>query len=123
MNLSTLELTRMRDEADAYMPDTCTLQAVTRTADSMGGWSESWGETYADISCRLSALTVTRPEGEIAQGNQLTSPTAWVLTVGYSQEVDVSWRVLHGSEYYEITQLEDTHSNRTAKRLYLRRED
>ena len=49
--------------------------------------------------------------------------TRWVLTVAYNQTIDESMRVVHDSQTFEVDRMEDTHSNRTAKRIYLRRLD
>lgn len=121
MNLSTLELAQLRADQAGYWPDTCTIQTVTRTSDGQGGYTDSWANTYTSVACRLA------PEQgkyvESLEGEQLTVITSWVLTVAYNQALDETMRVVHGSETYEIVQLEDTHSYRTAKRAHLRRMD
>lgn len=120
MSLSTLEITQMRADADAYLPDTCVLQSVTRTADSVGGWAESWAAADT-VQCRVAPMPLNRPE--TINAAQMASESRWVLTVAYNLSIDVTQRVVHASTTYEIESLEDTHSNRTAKRAYLRRID
>jgi len=119
--LSTLEIAQLRSDADAYLPDTCTIQVPTNTADAIGGWSTSWANTYTSVACRLAAVKAQRTEAMI--GSELAVVTNWVLTIAHDQAIDETMRVVHDSETYEVAQLEDTHSNRTAKRVYLRRMD
>lgn len=120
-NLSTSELAQLRADAEDYLPDTCTLQTVTRTADSIGGWSESWADTYTGVACRIAPQRMSRAEALL--GGQLAAVTGWILTLHHDQAIDETMRVVHGGETYEVVQLEDTHSNRTAKRVQLRRVD
>ncbi len=121
MVLSTLELSQLRADAADYWPDTCTIQVVTRTADGRGGWTEAWTDTYTSVACRL--VPMAAGWGEVRESEQITSLTTWILTVAYNQTIDESMRVVHDSETYEVERMEDTHSNRTARRVYLRRAD
>jgi head-tail adaptor len=121
VTLSTLELARLRSEASDYMPDTCTLQTLTRASDGQGGWTETWANTYTSVSCRLAPVRAA--QSEQIEGGQLAAMSPWILTVAHDQAIDETMRVVHASETFEIAHLEDTHSNRTAKRVYLRRLD
>ena len=121
MVLSTLEIAQMRADQVDYEPDTCTIQTPTRVADDQGGGTASWANTYTDVVCRLSPQNLTTKEG--IEGDQLAALTFWVLTVAFDQVLDETMRVVHDSETYEVTRLEDTHSNRTAKRVHLTRLD
>ena len=49
--------------------------------------------------------------------------TRWVLTVAHNQAISEQDRVVHGGETYEVARVDDTHSNRTARRAYLVRVD
>ena len=121
MTLSTQEVAQLRaDQADFY-PDTCTLQVVTRTGDGQGGWTETYANTYTSVSCRLSPIRTSQVE--LVEGAQVQAASRWVLTVAHNQAIDETMRVVHSGETYEIEHLEDTHSNRTAKRAYLGRLD
>jgi len=121
VTLSTLEIAQLRADQADYVPDTCTLQTVTRTGDSQGGWTETWNNTHTSVACRLSPLQTQLVEAE--EGGQVQAASRWVLTIAHNQTIDETMRVVHGSDTYEIEHLEDTHSNRTAKRAYLRRLD
>ena len=121
MTLSTQELTQLRANAQSFLPDSCTIQTVTRTGDGQGGWTETYANTYTSVSCRLSPIRTSQVE--LVEGAQVQAASRWVLTVAHNQAIDETMRVVHSSETYEIEHLEDTHSNKTAKRAYLRRLD
>lgn len=121
MSLSTLEIAEMRAAQSTYAADTCTLQTVTRTVDSVGGWANSWGDTYSAVECRLSPLSSNAAERIV--GAQLASVTRWVLTVAYNQTITAEMRVIHDGNTYEVVAVGGDHSNRTARRAYLRRVD
>jgi len=121
MNLTTLELAQLRADQLDYWPDTCTIQTVTQTRDTQGGWTETWANTYTSVACRVAPM-LSQQQEEI-QGEQVQALSRWVLTVAHNQALSEAMRVVHDSETYEVDHLEDTHSNRTAKRAYLRRLD
>ncbi|HUW08890.1 MAG TPA: head-tail adaptor protein [Anaerolineae bacterium] len=121
MSLSTLEIAQLRADQTDYHPDTCILQTLTRTLDSVGGWSETWANTYTSVACRMAPLQMNRPE--TIDGAQMASTTRWILSVAHNQALDAIMRCVHDSTTYEIEHVEDTHSNRTARRAYLRRVD
>jgi SPP1 family predicted phage head-tail adaptor len=121
MNLSTTELNQLRADAESFLPDTCTIQTVTQTRDTQGGWTESWANTHTSIECRLAPQTQSGVE--TIEGGQVTSISRWVLTLHHDQTIDETMRVVHDSQTYEVEHLEDTHSNRTARRVYLRKLD
>jgi len=121
MNLSTGELDQLRNDAESYLPDTCTIQTVARTSDGMGGWTEAWSNTYTSVACRLAPEQTAQAEG--VSGDQITAITHWVLTIHHDQVIAETTRVIHASETYEVARLDDTHSNRTAKRVHLVRLD
>ena len=118
MSLSTLELAQLRSDANDYLPDTCDIQTVERTADDYGGWTEEWTDTYETISCRLAAVPLNRPES--IDGAQLGSLTRWLLAVPYNQAIDATMRVVHDSVTYEVEAVEDLQSNRASRHAYLK---
>ena len=116
-NLSTGELAQLRRDAENYLPDTCTIQYVTQTADTMGGWSESWTDRGTAIDCRLAPLSL---DGERIEGEQITAMSRWVLTLHHDQTVEVDDRVTHDSKTYQVVGIRDRHSNQSATRAELR---
>lgn len=121
MSLSTLEIAQLRADQTDYFPDTCTLQTVARTSDDQGGWTDAWSNTHASVSCRLSPIKASLVE--TLEGDQVSAASRWILSVAHNQTIAEDMRVVHDSETYEIEHLEDTHSNRTARRAYLMRLD
>lgn len=118
MGLSTLELAQLRADALDYLPDSCVIQSRTVTTTAIGGQSESWSDA-ATVQCRLAPLVLNI--GEVINAAAITSPTAWVLTIVYNQAIDATGRVVIGGDTYQVERVEDDHSNRTARRVYLRR--
>ena len=121
MSLSTLELSQLRADANDYLPDTCDIQTMTRTADSYGGWTETWADTYEDVACRLAVMPLNRPES--IDAGQIASTTRWLLAVPYNQAIDATMRVVHDGVTYEVEGVEDKQSHRPSRHAYLRRVD
>jgi len=118
MSLSTLELAQLRLDANDYLPDTCTLQTVARTADDYGGWTEEWASTYTSVACRLAVMPLSRPES--INGAELSSLTRWLLAVPYNQAIDATMRVVHDNVTYEVEAVGDLQSHRASRHAYLR---
>jgi len=118
---STQMLADLRAVQADFLPDTCTLRAVTRSSDGQGGWTDAWADTYTGVPCRLAVMPIQG--GESAAGSQVTSLSAWVLHIPWDQAVDPEWRVVHEGITYEIVQLEASHTNRTATQVHLRRRE
>ena len=121
MGLSALELAQMQADQADYWPDTCTIQVPSTTRTTDGGFTTSYANTYTSVSCRVAPRT--SQQVELLEGEQVSTVSRWVLTVAYNQALAEDYRVVHDGETYEIEHLEDTHSNRTARRAYLRRLD
>ncbi len=121
MNLSTQELVQLRTEQSNYFPDLCTIQTVARTSDDQGGLTEVWSNAYTSVACRLAPVRASLVE--TPEGDQISAASRWILSVAHNQAMAEDMRVVHDSETYEIEHLEDTHSNRTARRAYLMRLD
>lgn len=120
-DLSTQELAQLRTAAENYLSDTCTIRKVTRSDDGQGGFTETWSDRASGVACRLASVRSQRSERP--EGEQLAAYSRWVLTIPHDQAIEESDRVVHDGETYEVAHLEDTHSNRTAKRVWLRRLD
>ena len=117
MTLSTLELTQLRAEAEDYLPDTCTLQTVTRTSDGMGSWTETYSNTYTSIPCRVWQQT----GGERDVAGRMSEVTRWVLNVPYDQTIDATMRVVHDGKTYQVNDINDTGSEHLQRRARLTR--
>ena len=120
--LTTTELAAFRTHAEELLTDTCTIQQVTRTADSIGGWSESWTNRGTAISCRL-AQHITRSERDSMGVGRLQESQYWTLSLAHSQTIAVTDRVVVDSETYEVVALNDDDTERVLTRATLRRAD
>jgi len=117
MSLTATELSDIRDVIESLLPDTCTIQALTRTSDGMGGWTDSYANTYTGIACR-----VWRQEGgELVVGDQGAEVTRWVLTVAWDQPVTATMRVVHAGHTYQVNDVNDTGSERGERRAWMTR--
>ena len=59
--------------------------------------------------------------GERVPGNRVHEDSSWTLTIAYDQEIDVGMRVVQGSDFYEVTDVNTGRSFATGKRASLRR--
>ena len=121
MGLSTSELASLRTAAESWLTETCAIQEKTLTSDNMGGYTETWATVTGcgSVACRLAPMQSR--DGETVDGAQLRSISDWVLTLHWDQALTAANRVVHGGLTYEVTRVEDAHTNRTAKRAYLKR--
>jgi hypothetical protein len=116
--LTACELAAMRDCAEGYLPDTCTVQTVSRASDGMGGFAETWANTYTSVPCMHSP-----GGGEAARviAQQFGVSTVWVTSVAYDQAVATGNRIVFGNDVYEVLHVEDDHTYRALRRAYSRR--
>lgn len=116
INLSDTELARLRAAHESYMPSTCTIAYQTNTADTIGGWTESWTTRASSVPCRIAPLT----GGENVEGERVMQGTGWVLTLHHDQTITATDRVTVGGKTYQVTRIFDRHSYQTATRVELR---
>lgn len=96
--LSSDELAAIRAEQVATMPDTCTVQSVTRTADGMGGFTEDWDDS-ASYACRLSSRGVPREYLEMAAAQ---GAHYWMVTLPHGAVVTREDRLKIGDRALSI---------------------
>ena len=122
MSLSTLELNQMRWDTEDYLPDTCTIQTVTLTADGIGGWTEVWANTYTSVACRIWIRIGGATGGrEQVVGDEPTAVTGWTLNVHWDQALDNTMRVVHDGITYEVNVLNDDGTDLLQRRAWLTR--
>lgn len=117
MTLTADELSDIRDCIEGLLPDTCTIQTLTRASDGMGGWTETWADTYTSVPCRIWQKSGNERE----VGDQGAEVTRWVLTVAYDQAIDATMRVVHDGRTYQVNDVNDTGSERAERRAWLTR--
>jgi hypothetical protein len=117
--LNASELTSMRDLAETMLPSTCSIQTLTRTSDGMGGFTNSWANTYTSIPCKLSA----GPGPTAEYGAQFQVHSEWTLSVAFDQAIVGGNRVVLNSDTFEVVRVKDDHDFRILRRAELKRVD
>jgi hypothetical protein len=116
--LTDQELTDMRTIADDFFPDTCTIQTVTVSLGAMGGISNSYGDTYENVPCRVDPAD-SGAEGIVNEA--LEGRSGWWLNIPYDQAIAIEDRVIHSGITYEVRSVRDTNSYSTIRRAMLER--
>ena len=109
----------MRQIADDWFPDTCTIQTPTTTQDALGGVVESFADTYTDVACRIDPGT----GNESVSSSVVEGRSRWMLNIPFDQAIAVNYRVVHSGKTYEVAYVWDTHSYSTIRRAELVRVD
>ena len=76
--IGTQELIDIRNIADDWLPDTCTIQTKATTAGAMGGIVEAYTATYTLVPCRID------PSGagsEAVVNFTVEGQSNWVLNI------------------------------------------
>lgn len=120
--LSARELAAMRAEANRWLADTCTIQAVTVGRDTVGGITETWANTATSVPCRLVSHVNRAPAGG-TQGEQYQVRTDWILHLAYDQAIATGQRVTVGADTYEVQAVDDEQTERASRRAWLKRVD
>lgn len=119
MTITSAELSAMRQVADDFFPDTCTIQTRSSAVDTLGGVAESYANTYTGVACRIDP----NGGGEGIANNVIEGTSRWTLNIPYDQPIAVSNRIVHSGKTYEVTAVWDTHSYSTIRRAELVRVD
>ena len=93
--ISAADLARMRAQANELLPDTCTIQTKTATADSIGGESYSWANAATGVACRLNRADKRndpRPYGE-----RMNIEADWVVSLAHDRTVTIDQRIVVNS--------------------------
>jgi hypothetical protein len=110
--LSAHDLQYMRQIAVDLLPDTCTIQARTETADASGGVVISWTTTYTDVECRLDQVR----GGPIVAAN-------WMVSLPWDQPITLSDRIMTDVLTLEPVELNTGRSWKAASRVWCRKAD
>jgi hypothetical protein len=100
--LSTTELADLRTDFAATLPDTCTVEYVTRTPNGNGTWSDTWTARGTAIACRMIALT-GRDFPQLTAA-QVKEGRYWTFEFAAAQTVAVSDRITRAGLVYQVLQ-------------------
>ena len=107
--LSAHDLAYMRQIAVDLLPDTCTIQTRTETADSVGGAVITWTTTYSNVECRLDQI----PGSPIVAAN-------WMATLPWNQPFTMEDRIVTDVLTLEPVELNAGRSWKAATRAWCR---
>lgn len=110
--VTAAEISAMQDAQESLLPDTATVRTKMRTANGIGGFTETWanGATYA---CRLSNRGVPR---EYQQQAAVTGVQYWMVTLPHDATATRKDRLAIGSRTLEIVGFASGGEWETAKR-------
>lgn len=116
--LTADQLASMKVTQGAALNTTCTIKQRTFSADTVGGRTESEANRATNVACRLGPYRAPT-EGVVAE--QLAGHEAFVLTLPAGQAIEVTDRVVIGSDSYEVVGVESAGTWETARRVILAR--
>lgn len=119
--IGALELESLRNAQESILTDTCTIQTVSQSSDGLGGFTDTWANTYTLVPCKLAPLGAG--SGREDEGAAFVVGAGWVLRLHWDQAISSGNRVVLGGDTYEILSVEDDHTIRTARRARLKRID
>lgn len=107
--LSANDLRYMRAAGTLLLPDTCTLQEVTETADDYGGITRTWTAYATNVRCRLDQVR----GGPIVAAN-------WMVTLPWDQAITLDNRIVTDDLNLEPVELNTGRSWKVATRVWCR---
>lgn len=77
------------------------LQSVTETRGTDGSYGKTWSDAHS-----VKAAYNYRSGGEAFEGDQETAYRVVTFTTRYLDSVDETWRVKHGTDLYDIVNVQ-----------------
>lgn len=91
----------MRTTLEASLPDECGIVRDIHTSNGAGGQS-STPATVAIVACRVSPLTDTIRNPEIAAAERVIPTAPWIVTVPAETDVRETDRIFHAGDELEV---------------------
>lgn len=110
------ELTLMRAEIEALLPDTANILEVTRVSDGQGGYNDSWGTATGGtaVACRLDAAAsagISNFQGnEVMRGGAVQPYGRWVATLPYNTTITTDNRLEINTRTFNVIALDTNKS-------------
>jgi head-tail adaptor len=103
----------MRTTVKDALPDTGTIQKVTRAVDGMGGHTDTWSD-QGTVVCRISP---TSGSGEKFVADRKGAVQSWTITVDQSVDITVKDRFAIDGRTFELVGLMAARSWEVSRRL------
>ena len=94
------ELAQIRVDLETTLPDTCNILTLSRTSDSQGGWSETWGTATLAVECRFDFIA--RSSSERVTANALLPYSEAIVTFPQDTTITEQNRIEHNSVTYSV---------------------
>jgi head-tail adaptor len=114
--LSNADLAYMQEAIGELLPGTCYILSGTPTSNGAGEMLDTWG-TIGTADCRLDAKT----GNEQLQGAAVRPQFSYVLTLPYGTTIEENYRVVVGSDTFNVTSIDAGKSWSACARAYLER--
>jgi head-tail adaptor len=96
--LPASELAQIRSDLENLLPDYCNILSLTRTSDSQGGWTETWGTASLSVSCRFDFIG-----GKEAINSGALKPYSMaIVTLPQSTTITAQNRLEFGGNTYTV---------------------
>lgn len=119
MLLNDVDLSDIRADQNAAMPDTCTVLRGTVSHSSTGAGTVSWGTVYTNVPCRLYLRWWERAREEVFYGGREASYQRPAVRVPFDFTVKESDRIVVRGNTYEVEFVQVDASWRTVNTAYL----
>ena len=116
MAIDSAMLSAMREAIAELLPDTCNLLTVTRSADGMGGNTETWGTASSSVSCRVDLQENMMAGREMVTSQSLRPYTEYILSIPYDTVITTDYRVEHSGATYAVISVNTEQSWMAVKR-------
>jgi len=117
--LTATELADMRSTLEASLPDSCEVRRDALASDGAGGQTRT-ASTVATVACRISPLTDTVRNAELAVAERVTAKAPWILTLPHGTDVTEADRIRSGGREWEVAAVLGSRSYEVGLRLACR---
>lgn len=108
--LTAAELASLRDAADDWLPDTCTIQTPTEAVDATGGVTLTWADTYEDVPVRVDPAALGGVAAETIRNFALESKAVFNASLKYTQDIAPDYRLVFAGDTYEVVTVHSENS-------------
>jgi len=117
IGLTARELAQMQADIYDLLRDLCDILSVAYTADSEGGFTETWGTATAKVHCRIDY----RSGRENLMGGAIQPYSNALLSIPYNTTINLTNRVKSGGYTWAVKSINDGQSWMAVKRAELER--